>query len=389
MLGGDGLIVRNWWAVVPSSSEQQVESERIPGAQDAVARGKAAPHDLGSAGILILAVLAIVYTLYFGKEILLPIALALVLKLLLQPAMRLLHEQLRLPGALAALLLIIAVFSAVAAVGFTISVPASGWIQKAPESLPLLKDKLAILRQPLDYLQNGLKELENLTGPSGGDGQTVTVKQGSGLAGSLATGTATTLSRSFTTMIILFFLLASGDRLLRGFVEVLPRFKDKRTAVEIATEIEENISGYLLTITMMNALVGVATGIAMKLCGLGDPILWGAMAFLLNYIPILGPMTGVVIFFLVGIVTFDWPWYAFVPAGIYLLIHIAEGETITPMLLAKRFTLNPVLVIVSLFFWHTVWGIPGALLAVPLLAIFKIVADRIEPLKPLGHIIGS
>jgi predicted PurR-regulated permease PerM len=389
VLGGDGLIVKNWWAVVPSSSEQQVESERIPGAQDAVARGNAAPHDLGSAGILMLAVLAIVYTLYFGKEILLPIALALVLKLLLQPAMRLLHERLRLPGTLAALLLIIAVFSAVAAVGFTISVPASGWIQKAPESLPLLKDKLAILRQPLDYLQNGLKELENLTGPSGGDGQTVTVKQGSGLAGSLATGTATTLSRSFTTMIILFFLLASGDRLLRGFVEVLPRFRDKRTAVEIATEIEENISGYLLTITMMNALVGVATGIAMKLCGLGDPILWGAMAFLLNYIPILGPMTGVVIFFLVGIVTFDWPWYAFVPAGIYLLIHIAEGETITPMLLAKRFTLNPVLVIVSLFLWHTVWGIPGALLAVPLLAIFKIVADRIEPLKPLGHIIGS
>ena len=381
--------MKDWRAVVPSSAEQQIEPERIRSAQEAVARGKATPHDIGSAGILILAVLAIVYTLYFGKEILLPIALALVLKLLLQPAMRLLHERLRLPGALAALLLIIAVFSAVAAVGFTISVPASGWIQKAPESLPLLKDKLAILRQPLDYLQNGLKELENLTGPSGGDGQTVTVKQGSGLAGSLATGTATTLSRSFTTMIILFFLLASGDRLLRGFVEVLPRFKDKRTAVEIATEIEENISGYLLTITMMNALVGVATGIAMKLCGLGDPILWGAMAFLLNYIPILGPMTGVVIFFLVGIVTFDWPWYAFVPAGIYLLIHIAEGETITPMLLAKRFTLNPVLVIISLFFWHTVWGIPGALLAVPLLAIFKIVADRIEPLKPLGHIIGS
>jgi predicted PurR-regulated permease PerM len=93
----------------------------------------------------------------------------------------------------------------------------------------------------------------------------------------------------------------------------------------------------------------------------------------LNYIPILGPMTGVVIFFLVGIVTFDWPWYAFVPAGVYLLIHIAEGETITPMLLAKRFTLNPVLVIISLFLWHTVWGIPGALLAVPLLAIFKII----------------
>jgi predicted PurR-regulated permease PerM len=115
---------------------------------------------------------------------------------------------------------------------------------------------------------------------------------------------------------------------------------------------------------MMNALVGIATGIAMKFCGLGDPILWGVMAFLLNYIPILGPMTGVVIF-LVGIVTFDWPWYAFVPSGIYLLIHIAEGETITPMLLAKRFTLNPVLVMVSLFFWHTIWGFPARSLPCP------------------------
>src|SRR5207248_9255820 len=137
------------------------------------------------------------------------------------------------------------------------------------------------------------------------------------------------------TMIIPIIRPASGARVLTGSVEVLPRLKDKRTAVEIGSENEENISGYSLTITMMNALVGTATGIAMKLCGLGDPILWGVMAFLLNYIPILGPMTGVAIFFLVGVVTFDWPWYAFVPAGIYLLIHIAEGETITPMLLAK------------------------------------------------------
>ena len=385
-------MVREQRSVAPLPAEEQIEVERTRGAQEAVAQGKATPHDVGSAGILVLAVLAIAYTLYLGKEILLPIALALVLKLLLQPAMRFLHEWLRLPGALAALLLIIAVFGAITAIGFPVSVPASGWIQKAPESLPLLKEKLVILRQPLDYLQSGLKELEDITGPTSGPevaGQTVTVKQGSGLAGYLATGTATTLSRSFTTMIILFFLLASGDRLLRGFVEVLPRFKDKRTTVEIASEIEENISGYLLTITMMNALVGVATGIAMQLCGLDDPILWGVMAFLLNYVPILGPMTGVVIFFLVGIVTFDWPWYGFVPAGIYLLIHIAEGETITPMLLAKRFTLNPVLVIISLFLWYTIWGILGALLAVPLLAIFKIVADRIEPLKPIGHIIGS
>jgi predicted PurR-regulated permease PerM len=385
--------VRAQRAVAPSpAEEEQTNARRTRRAQEVVAAGEAVPHGVRPVSVLVLAVLAVIYTMYLGKEVLLPIVLALVLKLLLQPVMRLLHERLHVPEALAALFLILAVFGAVAAAGFTISVPASGWLQKAPESLPFLKEKLAIFRQPLEYLQYGLKELENITGSTAaadGAGQTVTVKQGSGIAGHLATGTATTLSRFFMTMVILFFLLASGDRLLRGLVEVLPRFKDKRTAVEIASEIEGNISGYLLTITVMNAAVGLATGVAMQLCGLGDPVLWGVVAFLLNFVPILGPMTGVVIFFVAGVVSFEWPWYALVPAGIYLLIHVAEGETITPMLLAKRFTLNPVLVIISLFFWHTIWGIPGALLAVPLLAIFKIVADRVDPLKPIGHIIGS
>lgn len=366
----------------------QIEVKPAQQLQEAMAKR----YGMASGGILVISALAVIYTLYVGREVLLPLALAIVLKLLLQPAMRLFQERLRFPGPLAALLLIIAVLGAIAMVAFTISVPASGWIEKAPQSLPLLKEKISILRQPLDYLQYWLNQLENIAGPTSGDGatgQTVTVKQSGGLAGYLATGTTSTLSRVFITVVMLFFLLASGDRLLRGFVEVLPRFKDKRTAVEIASETVDSISGYLLTITIMNTLVGVATGMVMQLCGLSDPILWGVLAFLLNYVPVLGPMTGVVVFFVAGLVSFDWPWYALIPAGIYLLIHIAEGETITPMLLAKRFTLNPVLVIVSLFFWHTIWGIPGAFLAVPLLAIFKIVADRIDPLKPIGHLIGS
>jgi predicted PurR-regulated permease PerM len=379
-------------AVAPSVRNERVLADRASEAREAVARGDATPQGVRSWGVLILAILAVVYTLYFAREIILPIVLAIVLKLLLGPAMRLLHERLRVPQSLAALLLILVVFGAIGAVGFAISLPASGWIERLPQTLPLLQEKLALLREPLDYIQNALKEFEHVTstaGPGAGGGQSVTVNQGSGIAGHLATGTANMLGRFFTTMVLLFFLLASGDRLLRGFVEVLPRFSDKRQAVEIASEIETNITGYLLTITMMNALVGVATGLAMWACGLGTPLLWGAAAFLLNYIPILGPMVGIAMFFAAGVLSFDWPWYALAPAGIYLLIHVVEGETVTPMLLARRFTLNPVLVIGSLFFWHSVWGIPGAFLAVPLLAMLKILADRIEPLKPIGHIIGA
>jgi predicted PurR-regulated permease PerM len=131
--------------------------------------------------------------------------------------------------------------------------------------------------------------------------------------------------------------------------------------------------------------VGIATGLAMWALGLDDPILWGAIAFLLNFVPILGPLTGVAIFLGVGMLSLDPLWKAFMPMVLYGVIHIIEGETITPMLLARRFTLNPVLVIISLLFWDWMWGIPGAILAVPMLAILKIICDRIRALAALGH----
>ena len=142
-----------------------------------------------------------------------------------------------------------------------------------------------------------------------------------------------------------------------------------------------------MTITLMNAGVGLATGIVAAACGLGDPVLWGTVAFLLNYVPILGPIIGVIIFLLVGLLSIDTLWAAFLPAGLYLGIHMIEGETVTPMLLARRFTINPVLVIVALVFWYWMWGVPGTVLATPMLAVTKIICDHIESLAAFGHFI--
>ena len=359
-----------------------------------------------SAGILVLSVLAVVYTLYLGKEIILPVVLALVLALLLAPVMRFACGRLRMPKALVAAFLILGVFVAVAGVGFTVSRPAVTWIRKVPESLPVIKQKLSFLQGPLDFVQNGLKELQRATaeakeadGEAGGSGPKVqetgkgvpgvSLDMFSGIAGSVATGTAGILSRFLTTMIILFFLLVAGDRLLDGFVAALPREEDRVRARAIAVKIEGNITAYLLTITAMNVAVGVATGVAAWACGLGTPVLWGAMAFALNYVPILGPLVMLAVLFAAGVLTLAWPLPALLPAAVYLGIHLVEGETVTPMLLAQRFTLNPAIVIVALFFWHGIWGIPGALLAVPLLAMFKILCDHVETLRPVGKVIGS
>jgi predicted PurR-regulated permease PerM len=140
---------------------------------------------------------------------------------------------------------------------------------------------------------------------------------------------------------------------------------------------------------MMNLAVGLLTGVSAYFCGLSDPILWASVAFLLNYIPFVGPLVCGAILTLAGLLSFDPIWQALLPAGIYLAIHVAEGEIVTPSLLARRLTLNPVLVIISLVFWYWMWGVAGALLAVPMLATLKIVCDRVQPLAAIGHFLGT
>jgi predicted PurR-regulated permease PerM len=383
--------------------------------QQAQAVMRAAEFHVRDVALVILTLLAVFYTLYFAADIILPFVLALVLSLLLSPAARFLCDRLRLPRMLAAVLLILVLFSAIGGIGYAISVPATGWIAKAPQSLPTLQKKLGFLRRPIDMFEGGMQQMQTLlrdtghSGPSaaapGGDqgaagdaqapapaakpAQQVTVSQGSGMGMTLLAGTRSFLGEALTLIIVLFFLLADGDALLRRFIEILPGFTEKKHAVQIAKEIERNISGYLVTITLMNLCVGVANGLSIWAFGLPDPLLWGTAAFMLNYIPILGALTGMVIFFFVGLFSFSSVVWALAPAGVYLLIHILEGETITPMLLARRFTLNPLLVIAALMFWDWLWGVPGALLAVPLLAVFKILCDNIEVLTPIGHLLGA
>jgi predicted PurR-regulated permease PerM len=382
-------------ALAQASSEDE-ERGKVRKAQEVLDRTS---PSVGQVCLIILTLFAVLYTLYFAAGIILPFVLALVLTMVLGPAMRLMNRRLRIPRMIAALLLIVALFSVVGALGYTLSVPASAWIAKAPQSLPILMDKLSFLRRPIQLIEQGIQQLQNSMSQSEqkpADQPVVTVKQPSDVSGHILgigsmvlAGGRAFLGQVVTVMLLLFFFLASSESLLRRFVEILPRFDDKRRAVSIVTEIEDSISQYLLTISIMNAVVGLLNGVAVWLLGMPDPLLFGTLAFLLNYIPVLGPVAGVVIFFFVGIFTFSSIWQAFIPAAIYLGIHILEGETVTPMLLARRFTLNPVMVISSLMFWDWLWGIPGALLSTPLLAVAKIVCDHIEVLTPLGHLLGT
>lgn len=318
--------------------------------------------------------------LYAAAEIVWPLVFAFMLSLLLNPLLRFLAK-LRIPRVLCALLLVAAILALVVGLGTAISGPAANWAAKLPDGLPRLFQRLRFLEAPFAPLQHFWQQIEDFAGWSRGADSSAS----GALLTKLFTGTRSFASGFFTTLLFLFFLLIAGEIFLQRLVEIMPRFSSKRQVVDIAKQIESDISAYLMTITAMNAAVGIATAAVMWLTGVGDPILWGTIAFFLNFVPILGPLLGVLIFLLAGALAADGLWLTFLPAALYLAIHLVEGETITPMLLARRFTLNPVLVIVSLVFWFWMWGIPGAILSVPMLAITKIVCDRVRPLAAFGH----
>ena len=334
--------------------------------------------------LLLIAFLATLWALYVARSVVLPVFIACILRLLLQPIFRLCLKA-RMPRALASLVTIAFLVTLAVIAWIPLSGSAGTWVAKLPEAVAMLSERLSLLREPIDLVQRLVRHAERATN---GAGATVAV-QHFDLVGAMIEGLRAITDGLFTTVLVLFFLLVAGDKFLRRLVELLPTYRQKRQIIDISQQIENDISAYLVTVTVMNVAVGVMVAIAMYFCGMGDPLLWGVLALALNFVPILGPLVGIGLFLLVGFVSFAEDWMAILPAGLYLAIHIIEGEIVTPMLLARRFTLNPVGVILSLVFWYWMWGVPGAILAVPMLAITKIICDRISGLKPVGYMLES
>jgi len=340
------------------------------------------PRTIFLAGLFVLASMA---ALYVAEEVVLPVILAIVLKLLLQPFVRLL-EDFHIPRAVGAVLSVLLVLLAFGGTISMLAGPAADWAGKLPEAIPKLKDSLSFLQDPIDAFQAMMKQIGGVTGDSSSSPAAPGMHPANWV-GAVLSGSATVTSGMFTTLLVLFYLLVSGDTVLRRMVEILPRFKDKRQAVELSLHIERDVSAYLLTVACINALVGIATGCMMWACGVANPVLWGVVALMLNFVPILGAMVGIVIFLMASVMSLGVNWWALLPVGLYFGIHLLEGEFATPMLLARRFTINPVALILSLIFWYWMWGVPGAILAVPLLAIVKIVCDDLRPLRAFGHLL--
>jgi predicted PurR-regulated permease PerM len=366
-------------------SDAQKAEEVESRARSRVAELSKRPFDVGSIALTGLFVLAVFYTIYFMRSILLPIVLALLLSYLLRPIVRGLGG-LKIPLSVGAALLLIGFFWLI---GYGISVlatPTAAWLQKAPAGFAELQHKLLPVKKSVAQVTQATGEIEKLASANA-EIEAVEVKRHP-ITETLFMRTPEFIASAVLSLILLYFLLVYDQAFIAKLVKLLPTLSDKKAAVGIAHDIEEQISRYLFTVTAINVCLGVAVGTAVGLLGLRNPVMWGVMVALLNFVPYLGALTGIICMTIGAALSFDSLGYAFVFPAVYLSFGVLEGSFITPWIMGRSLTLNPVIILLSLTFWGWMWGIVGIILAVPILAAFKILCAHIKPMEPLAEFLS-
>ena len=343
--------------------------------------------DARHVALVFLGLLALLYTLRIARAFILPVVVAILLNLLLSPLVIWLRKHFRIPESLGAAVVVVVLLGVIMFGTYRLAPAAGAWLARAPESMATIQRRIQPLRQPVEKVSKAAEQVEKATDL---DKETPQVEiKGPSLTQQLFGGTTALLSVAMAVVFLTYFLLAAGDLFLQKLVTVLPQLKDKKTAVRIVRETQAQVSIYLLVTTIINIGVGVVTGVALALVGMPNPVLWGVISGVLNFVPYIGGFVNTVILALAALLTFEDTGQALLVPLVFTVINIFEGNLITPMILGRRMRLNTVAVFIGLIFWWYLWGVPGAILAVPIMATIKIACDHIASLAPVGEFLAE
>jgi predicted PurR-regulated permease PerM len=320
-----------------------------------------------------------------AQQVIIPLTLALLLSLLLSPAVTLLQRA-HLPRALSSMLVLISVITALAGGVTLLAQPAGDWVAKAPATIQSIQQRFRSLREPFRRAEVTTKTLENLTQPTE---KATVVSTPMNLLSRVAIGTPRALAAVMAVLLLVYFFLSSGNGFLRRMVEVVPGMTEKKVVVSIARDVQAEMSRYLVMVSVINLAVGAVTAASMALLSVPDPILWGVVAGVLNFVPYVGPTMTSIGLIVVGFTTFNTLGHALAVPGAFLVIAFVEGQLIVPTIIGRRLALDPTAVFVWLLVWGWLWGIPGVLLAGPMIACFRIVCQHVDALKSIGALIGD
>lgn len=336
----------------------------------------------------VVAFIGIVAALYFAKDIVLPITLGVLIALTLSPIVRV-FNRVGIPTALSAAVVLLSLGLCVTSLAYFVSAPITTWVEDAPSIGRQLEWKLRGLSETLEAVQDTSDQIDKLSdNAKKSDVQEVVIAQ-PGLLTSAVSTLSSMMTSAIVSFVLAFFVLASNTLFYEKLIGSFPKFGDKKKALGAVYDIERKVSRYLLTITMINACLGAAIGSALFVLGMPDAFIWGVVAFLLNYIPFVGMAIGVVLVGIFAIIAFDTMSYAMLVPLSYFVLNAIEGQFITPLTVGRALDMNAVAVLLTVVFWGWLWGIAGALMAVPFLVLVKVVCDNAPSLQTFGSFLAS
>ena len=335
------------------------------------------------AGILLVLVGA---AFYAAAAFFMPVVLALLLALTLSPLVRWLHKR-GLGEGIAAALVVLAFTLGIGGVFGALGTPFFDLVDDAPRMASEVREKFEQIRTPLETVTDVAEQVDEATS-GGGEVQQVTVQQ-PGILSQVAGSALSIVTTTVIVVILTLFLLASGDHFSEQIVKSFGTLRDKKRALRTVRDIEGEISRYLLTITIINACLGLAVGTAMWLLGMPTPVLWGMLAALVNFLPYIGSLIGIAIVAVVSLATFPTIGAALLPPLAYFACTTLEGQFVTPTVVGKRLRINMVAVFLAVAFWSFLWSIPGALMAVPILVFLKVLCDSVDGLRGIGRFLSA
>ena len=324
---------------------------------------------------LVIGALATIAALYFGRSILLPVTAALLVGITLAPAVRF-GSRLNVPQPVSAVVVVSLVVVVIALVATFFAAPLTGWIARAPEIGAAVKEKL----HALDYPLMVFRDLRHALMPGAPSGPTVSVEANPAEMVAAALMTITPAISQFVLFFgTLVFFLATNATLRRKLVVVFVTREGRLRMIRIWNDIEENLVEYVGLVTLINLALGVVTAVMLYLVGFPNPVTFGLLTMVLNYVPYIGPAIIALVLFCVGVVAMPSLAYAALAPALFVAVATAEGHFITPSIVGRRLTMSPFLVFLALAFWTWLWGPIGAFLAVPLLIVSLITLGHLLP----------
>ena len=323
--------------------------------------------------VIVLAALATIAALWLGQAVVAPVVLAVFVGLMLTPvAIRL--ETLGLPQGLSAILLVLLFVAGWAAATAVLAGPVGLWVERLPLIWRRLQMHMSDWREMIASFSDFRAQLGEITS-NGGEVSVVVAEDGPAIP-DVAWMAPSILSQTIVFLAALYFFLMTRIAIREGILRTCMTFTTRVRVARVLRDIQTEISRYLLTISVINAALGVAVAVAFQVLGVPAPMLWGALAFVLNFMIFLGPIFMVVILLGVGLATSLTTGGILLPALVYLGLNTLESQFVTPQAVGRTLTLNPLAVFVTIVFWLWLWGPVGGLIAVPSLMVVRVIWTR-------------